>query len=108
MVNQVNDGLDVLKTKAIMIGEQIDRQEVAIGELGIEVDKAHDGLVTSNARLKKILYTVRIVVLFVINELIVQKAFKVLLRCHHDLVLVGFDRCNHKTGYPKVITLLSG
>lgn len=58
MVVQVADGLDGLKRKAEMMGEAIDKQEDAIDGLKVEIDKAHEGLVTSNARLKKVLYQV--------------------------------------------------
>ena len=58
MLNQASDGLDKLKAKAEMMGEELDEQEEAVDELRIQIEKAQEGLNNANARLKKVLFHV--------------------------------------------------
>jgi len=59
MVRQVDQGLDGLRIKAEMMGDAIDKQQEGMKGLEVEMEKAHQGLLTSNAKLKKVLYQYR-------------------------------------------------
>jgi len=59
MVKQVDQGLDGLRIKAEMMGDAIDKQQEGMKGLEVEMEKAHQGLLTSNAKLKKVLYQVK-------------------------------------------------
>jgi len=59
MVRQIDQGLDGLRIKAEMMGDAIDKQQEGMKGLEVEIKKAHQGLSTSNARLKKVLYQVK-------------------------------------------------
>lgn len=59
MLYRAGEGLDVLKNKALMMGENLDKQEKDLENLKNEVDKAHEGIVSANARLKQVLFHVK-------------------------------------------------
>ena len=59
MVRQVDQGLDGLRIKAEMMGDAIDKQQEGMKSLEVEMNKANEQLMSSNAKLKKVLYQVK-------------------------------------------------
>jgi len=59
VISQIDEGLGNLKDKALVMGEQIDKQGILIKNLEDEVDKTNEQLVTANEKLKKILVQYR-------------------------------------------------
>jgi ABC-type transporter Mla subunit MlaD len=59
LLEEINQGLDVLKNKGERIGDQLESNEIKIHELEIQLDKTYKALENSNQRLKRILYMYR-------------------------------------------------
>lgn len=55
IIDQINQGLESLKGKAVGIGENVDRQTDLILNLDKEVDDTYSQLQSSNAKLKRVL-----------------------------------------------------
>jgi len=59
LLEEINQGLDVLKNKGENIGDQIHNQDIKMQDLQLEIDKTYKALENSNQRLKRVLYMVR-------------------------------------------------
>jgi len=59
LLEEINQGLDVLKNKGENIGDQIHNQDIKMQDLQLEIDKTYKALENSNQRLKRVLYMYR-------------------------------------------------